>query len=300
MFFNADLLYAELVRALLTEGERVTTRNSSVYRLFAPDIFRFASFPLVQLRKTAWKKALREMEWFMSGDHQCPDELKDWWAGQLSEQMTLEDGYPDQLRWSATRGDGRHDQIHGVMGALKHSPFSRRILLTTWNPGDMAAITQTNENPNTPTTCHGTMVQYSVSAGPDGKPKTLNVYHYQRSADVLLGLPHNLVQHWALLTFFAHHAGLEVGTMHYQLGDVHLYDEPSHVRVGLEMHRWLNTLRFYDSFGTHEQGPRLVYTYGGEVDHVGLPAFKAADFTVVWPEGKEPAKPLTTERPRLL
>lgn len=291
----ADRLYGELVSTILMQGEHVKTRNSGAYRLFAPEVFRLAAFPLVQLRKTAWKKALRELEWFMSGLCDCPDELKDWWAGQLNPHDDLVNGYPWQLRAFSMEGeDEGFDQVAFVLDALRSNPYSRRILMTTWHPGEMANITKANQNPNTPTTCHGTMIQYSVSPDRDGKPATLNAYHFQRSADVLLGLPHNWVQHWALLTFFAHHTGLKVGGLRYQLGDAHIYDEQSHLQVAQAILKWAS------GYNPTEDAPRLVYTYGGEVDDAGLPAFKAADFSVEWPEGSVKSEPITLIRPKLL
>lgn len=287
---HADRLYGDLIADVWTKGEHVRTRNSGAYRLFAPDVLRLDTFPLIQLRRTAWKKALLELQWFMSGDSRCPAELTDWWTGQLNPHGDLVHGYPWQLR---AKADG-FDQVAFVLEALRNNPYSRRILMTTWNPGEMADITTANQNPNTPTTCHGTMLQYSVSPGLDGKPETLNAYHFQRSADVLLGLPHNLVQHWALLTFFATHAGLEVGTLTYQLGDAHIYDEQSHVQVAQTIIKWAH------GYSMTGEEPRLVYSYGGEVDSAGLPAFKANDFTVVWPEGATRSEPITTIRPKLL
>lgn len=288
---RADCDYQELLDGLLGRSEAVVTRNSKVYRQFVPLIYHFESAPLVTLRKTAWKKALREMEWFMSGVDECPEELRDWWAGQLSPDNKLLHGYPKQLRYSPNSVNGMLDQVAAVLHALQTNPYSRRLIMTTWNPGDMWDITETNENPNTPTCCHATMIQFSVDPGRDGKPETLNTYHYQRSADVLLGLPHNWMQHWALLTFFAHHAGLKVGQLSYQVGDLHLYAEESHLQAAIEVTQ---------ASRNDSVEPMLHYHYSGAVDHIGLPAFKAADFSLSWPAGIEVPKPVTTIKPRLL
>lgn len=289
---QADLAFASMVQDLLIRGEKLVTRNSAVYREFAPFPLTFTSFPIVTVRKTAWKKALREMEWFLSGNERCPEELKDWWNGQLNKQGLLVDGYSGQFRGFAYTEGESYDQIKGLLEGLKKSPFSRRHVLTVWNPGDMAFITQTNENPNTPTCCHGTMVQFSVSKDSEGN-QTLNAYHYQRSADILLGLLHNFAQYWALLTYFAHHSGMKVGSLKYQVGDLHLYDEPSHVEVAVALSRWSESPDQYPS-DTH--APKLVYNYCGEVDSTGVPVFKASDFSI---EG-DISPPVTTVRPKLL
>lgn len=87
----------------------------------------------------------------------------------------------------------------------------------------MAHITTINQNQDTPTTCHTSFNQYFV------RNRVLHGTTYQRSADVLLGLPHNLIQQAALLHYFAYHSQLEVGGLRYILGDAHLYDHPDHL-----------------------------------------------------------------------
>jgi thymidylate synthase len=221
----------------------------------------------------------------------CPLELRDWWEGQLDVDNNLIYGYPHQFRqFSGDWGHG-HDQVTETLAGLRTSPFGRRHVLTLWNPGEMAGITHANGNPRTPTTCHGTVMQFSVSPDKEGNPETLNMYHYQRSSDVLLGLPHNLVQYWALLTYFAHHSGLKVGRLVYQLGDAHLYAEESHLKVAIDIKR-----AEYPYYAHEEKSPVLTYQPSGEPDA----PFIAADFNIAWPEGEQPDPPASTIRPKLL
>ena len=84
----ANKIYATLLKEIIKEGDEVTTRNSDVYTHFNLPNTTFTSAPLVTVRKTAWRKALREMEWFLSGDSKCPEELLDWWHGQLDRKST--------------------------------------------------------------------------------------------------------------------------------------------------------------------------------------------------------------------
>lgn len=249
------------------------TRNHYAYSLITSDNILFANTPLVTVRKTAWKKALREMEWFLSGDSKCPDELLDWWDGQLSSYGRYHAGYGEQLRSFGSR----FDQIGSLIQSLIHHPCSRRHVITTWNPSDMDIITVLNDNLKTPTTCHGTIIQYFVR---DGK---LHASTYQRSADVLLGVPHNFIQHWALLLWLARQANLEVGTLRWLLGDAHVYNEPSHLEVAQQIIHADLTQRTLPN-------PTLVY-HGVTGDE-----FIASDFEMMG----EIEEPVTTIRPKLL
>ena len=274
----ANQKYVCILKEIINAGDLVTTRNHEVYSHFDLPNVAFTTTPLVTLRKTAWKKALREMEWFLSGDSECPKELLDWWDGQLDTDRCLTSGYGVQLRQSTFYdfriGDlSSFDQVKFIQDALKNNPNSRRLLMTTWNPGEMANITEANDNPNTPTCCHSIIVQFFVRNG------RLSMKSYQRSADMLLGVPHNWIQSWAMLMWFAHHAGLKVGSMTWMWGDAHIYNEPSHVDTAETM------IRFYT--GMNEV--KMVYTPTST-------DFKASDFTI---EGEIP-DPIVTTRPKLL
>ena len=282
MATDADKPYQSLITKILTFGDNVITRNHGVFRSYTQNIMAFDSLPLVTLRPTAAKKALREMEWFMSGDVKCPDDLKDWWAGQLNPRGNYWAGYSEQLRFA-----NNFDQIKYVLDGLKNNPFSRRLCLTAWNPKDMAKITEYNENPATPSTCHMSFVQFFV----DGLNK-VHMTQYQRSCDVLLGLPHNLVQHWSLLTFLAHHSGREVGTYQWIGGDCHIYNEPSHLEVA-------NIIKDYDVDLHNRHTPYLEYNYSAVpnlIHHPDTPTYVATDFSI---KGSVP-EPITKIRPKLL
>lgn len=277
---QADKIYLELLQEVMTNGDEVTTRNSDCYSHFNLPNVTFTEFPLVTLRKTAVKKAIREMEWFLSGDYECPKELLDWWSGQLNVDNKLLDGYSCQFRHSLFAGKeegvGLFDQVEFIIKALKTNPNSRRLLMSIWNPGEMAAITETNENPNTPTCCHSIVVQFFVRSG------SLHMKTYQRSADMLLGVPHNWVQSWAMLMFFAKQTGLEVGSMTWMWGDAHIYKEESHLATVTQL------LERKDKLGVDPE-VELFYEPSSE-------DFLASDFMIL---GDIPT-PVLTLRPKLL
>lgn len=214
-----DAIYCSLIKTILNEGDSIPGRNGQVKRLFDLPAIGFASTPLVTVRKTAWKKAIREMEWFLSGNPKCPEELLDWWSTQLDPDGMYIAGYGEQLRSFMFT----FDQIEHLLEGLIEHPYSRRHVITTWNPCEMADITALNNNPLTPTTCHTTIAQFFVT--PLGG---LSMHSYQRSADMLLGVPHNWIQSWALLMWVATQSGMFVDKMLWTFGDAHIYMEESH------------------------------------------------------------------------
>ena len=271
---EANRKYVCLLKEILNNGDSVTTRNSQVYSHFDLPNITFTELPLITLRKTAWKKALREMEWFLSGNSKCPDELLDWWDGQLDKFNRYQGGYSTQFRAMSGGEETIFDQIDFIQEGLKNNPNSRRLLMTVWSPIDMAEITILNDNPNTPTCCHSIVVQFFVRNG------YLSMKTYQRSADMLLGVPHNWVQSWAMLMWFAHHAGLKVGSMTWMWGDAHVYDEESHIDTARNMIRYCTgTTTKFD----------MVYRPTSK-------DFKASDFSI---NGEIP-EPVVTTRPKLL
>ena len=211
-----DLMYAGLLSQLKDTGERITTRNSNVRRKIGTTIV-CPKTPLISLRRTAWKNALREMEWFLSGSsdiNTLHPAVRSWWEPWADKNTGVVGyNYGHQFRqfcgWGAVV-----DQIALLLKGLRNHPYSRRNVITTWNTADM-------NNPFTPiTNCHGTVIQCFVTAD-----NRLDMITYQRSVDVVCGLPHNLIQYWAFLMWLAYHSGRTPGQLGWIGGDVHLYEE---------------------------------------------------------------------------
>ena len=286
----ADFWLGDLISSILDLCPERETRNHKARSNFFFPVVLFKSTPLVTVRRTFWQKALAEMEWFLMGTAPCPDTLANWWEGQLDENDRYINGYGTQFRSFATQSGIPFDQIKFLLQELKAHPNSRRLLLTAWNPGDMARITVDNNNPKTPTTCHSTLVHFFVEEGP--LRGILHMKSYQRSADSLLGVQHNWIQSWALLQFLAYHCGYDTGTLQWRFGDAHVYMHPTHTEVAEKIADW-----YADSALVSEtEECQLSYDYSGVVDVEGYPMFLARDFTLT---GNIPA-PITKLRPALL
>lgn len=174
---EADKIYIGLIRKL-GKGDVIETRNSKTISSINLPTMTFTTFPLVTVRKTAWRLALMEMAWFISGDIKCPSELSHWWKGQLNGNGEYLNGYSQQFRGSTSYINDDlifFDQIKFLIKEIKEHPNSRRLILSSWNSGEMSCIREINDNSNTPSTCHNSLTQFFV------RDNKLHLKTYQRS-----------------------------------------------------------------------------------------------------------------------
>ncbi|NVY95763.1 thymidylate synthase [Lactobacillus sp. DCY120] len=107
------------------------------------------------------------------------------------------------------RADGQEiDQIAQLVQQIKTTPDSRRLILTAWNPAEVAQMALPP--------CH-TLCQFYVREG------HLSCQLYQRSADMFLGVPFNIASYALLTHLLAKVTGLEVGEFVHTFGDAHIY-----------------------------------------------------------------------------
>ena len=174
------------------------------------------SFPLITTKRVHFKSVAVELLWFLRGStnvHWLQERGVTIWDEWADEKGDLGPVYGKQWRsWGAPDG-GTIDQISRVIESLRKTPFSRRHIVSAWNPADV-------EDMALPP-CH-TMFQFYVSERPDGV-KELSCQLYQRSADMFLGVPFNIAS-YALLTYLiAHEVGMTPGDFVWTGGDCHIY-----------------------------------------------------------------------------
>jgi thymidylate synthase len=109
--------------------------------------------------------------------------------------------------WPA--GDGRTiDQLSNVLAEIRRNPDSRRLIVSAWNVGDIPRMALPP--------CHA-FFQFYVA---DGR---LSCQLYQRSCDILLGVPFNIASYALLTHMVAQQCDLGVGDFVWTGGDCHLY-----------------------------------------------------------------------------
>jgi thymidylate synthase len=220
--------YLALLDHLLTNGTDrpdrtgVGTRGVFGYQMR----FNLADgFPLLTTKKVHTKSIIHELLWFLRGSgniaylKQHGVTIWDEWA---DENGDLGPVYGVQWRKWAKNIDGCYtghatnevDQIANLISDLKKNPFSRRHIVTAWNP---PLIPQMKLPP-----CHTLWQCYVQQENKDTVP-TLHLHLYARSIDSFLGLPFNIASYAFLLTMLAHVTDMEPGDLVISFGDLHLY-----------------------------------------------------------------------------
>jgi thymidylate synthase len=206
--------YLDLLRDVLCNGarrgDRTGTGTLSVFgRQVRFDLTK--GFPIPTTKKLFVKGVIHELLWFLQGstnvkylqDHGVG--IWDEWADERGEL-----GPVYGAQWRSWRGyDGEViDQISRVVGQIRCSPDSRRLIISAWN---VAEIDKMRLPP-----CH-CLFQFYVN---DGK---LSCQLYQRSADLFLGVPFNIASYSLLLMMIARVTGLQASEFIHTFGDLHLY-----------------------------------------------------------------------------
>ena len=211
--------YLELLAKILADGDVKADRTGTGTRSIFGHQLRIdlsQGFPLVTTKKLHWKSIVHELLWFLRGDTNIAY-LKaqgvgiwDEWADKNGDLGPV---YGKQWRAWQAPGGGVIDQISEVVEEIKRNPFSRRLIVSAWNPADLPAMALAP--------CH-CLFQFYVSEGADGKRK-FSCQLYQRSADVFLGVPFNIASYALLTAMVAHVTGLDLGDFVHSFGDAHLY-----------------------------------------------------------------------------
>jgi thymidylate synthase len=216
---HADPAYLDLLKEVLAHGVDRPDRTGTGAKSVFGHQMRFdlaQGFPLLTTKKLHMKSILLELLWFLRGDtnvrwlQEQGVSIWDEWADAEGELGPV---YGKQWRsWAAP--DGRViDQIAQVMAGLKANPYSRRHVVSAWNPADVEAMALPP--------CH-CLFQFFVAPNAQGRQR-LSLQLYQRSADIFLGVPFNIASYALLLLMVAHVLDMEAGEFVHTLGDAHLY-----------------------------------------------------------------------------
>ncbi len=206
--------YLELLEHVLSTGtEKEDRTGTGTISVFGHQM-RFnleEGFPVLTTKKLHLKSIIYELLWFLKGDTNIKylqDNGVRIWNEWADENGNLGHIYGYQWR-SWPTPDGNHiDQITEVVKGIQNNPYSRRLLVSAWNVGELDKM-------NLPP-CH-ILFQFYVANG------KLSCQLYQRSADIFLGVPFNIASYALLTMMMAQVTGLRLGDFVHTLGDGHIY-----------------------------------------------------------------------------
>lgn len=237
---GGEIQYLQLCTNILHPSTPLRSgRNGVTKSLFSPDILRFdlqnKSFPLLTTKKMYFKGIVEELLFFIRGDTNSKlleEKGIKIWSKNTSRQFLDQNSFSLRqegmmgpmygFQWrhfngkydeETGRGSGGLDQMKELVDNLKKDPFSRRHLLTDYNPG------MARDGVLYP--CHSIAVQFYVSE--DGK--FLDAFCFNRSSDVFLGLPFNIASTSLLVRLIAEVTGYAARFVNIAVGDAHIYQQ---------------------------------------------------------------------------
>lgn len=235
--------YLDMCRYILEHGEdrpdRTGTGTRSVFGYQTRYDLR-EGFPLLTTKKMYLRPIAEELLWFIKGDtnikYLVDRNVKIWneWPyedfkksedfngetlEEFVEKIKNDDDFAKKhgnlgpvygAQWRNFNNEGT-DQLMKLIDSLKNNPFSRRHIISAWNPS------QVDEMALPP--CH-TLMQFYVSSD----KKYLSCQLYQRSADTFLGVPFNIASYALLTCMLAQVCGYEPKEFIHTIGDAHIYE----------------------------------------------------------------------------
>ena len=226
-----DTQYRDCLRTILNEGDWIQKTPQSVGALTVFGALPKMVFdlkngvPLITERKMGfWRKSIAEIIAFMHGVRDL-DELEKWgcdfwkdYKGRGTE-FGLEPNDLGPGSYGAAFHDfpmpdgGKFNQVSHILDQLRRFPDIRTHKITTWIPFYIGrgGIQKAIVSP-----CHGD-IMFRVING------RLDMLMHQRSADMPIGVPSNMIQYAAVLLMAARHVGLRPGKYIHDIDDAHIY-----------------------------------------------------------------------------
>lgn len=219
--------YQHLLESVLDIGEEREDRTGvGTVETFGESLHFHVghSFPLLTTKKMHFRGIAEELLWFIQGGTLDIDT----WEWRMGKKELQEKGIHIWDEWDAPNpkfegdlgpiygaqlrhyGPDEIDQLSNLIHGLKTDPYSRRHVITMWNPTDIPEMALPP--------CHGLVIQFYVSN--DGK---LDLIMHQRSADLFLGLPYNIASYALLLRMVAQVTGYEARWLDINIGCAHIY-----------------------------------------------------------------------------
>ena len=230
-----EVQYITLLNDTLISNNYTHGRNGRVISQFGKYLYFNLSkeFPLLTTKKMFLRGVVEELLFFLRGETDSKilekkgvtiwkpnTEDRGGLMGPMYGYQWRNFGAPYSEMTRSSISDGM-DQLNNVVRLIKTEPTSRRIMMTTFNP------LQAEEGVLYP--CHSIIIQFYVENEfcdiTNREVSYLDLYCYNRSNDVGLGLPFNIASTSLLLMIIAKITSLVPRYVNISMGDAHIYVE---------------------------------------------------------------------------
>ena len=218
----ADKIFKDMCRSILDEGVWDTdhdvrprwadgTPAHTVKKFCVVNRYDLSKeFPIITLRRTAFKSAVDELLWiWQKKSNNVKDLSSHIWDSWADENGSIGKAYGYQLGVKHVYPEGEFDQVDRVLFDLRHNPASRRIMTNIYNFADLHEM-------------HLYPCAYSMTFNVTGD--RLNAILNQSSQDTLTANNWNVVQYAVLVHMMAQVSGLVPGEFVHVIADAHIYD----------------------------------------------------------------------------
>jgi len=238
-----DNQYQRLLRDILEKGTRTPSQQGTdAITLMGPNPmhFRFDNgFPIINERNmspkeserlpvTVWQQAIAEICAFINGVH-TQEELEKfgcyWWKSWVTPEKCAKRGLETGDLGPGSYGVAFHDfptvdgstfnQFKHIAEQIIEEPQLRTHFVSPWIP-QYIGRGKGKQQKVVVAPCHGWLHLRVI----DNK---LTLHMFQRSADVPVGVPSNMVQYGALLMMLAHVTSTEPYEYIHSFSDAHIY-----------------------------------------------------------------------------
>lgn len=219
-FFESQ--YAEALAKCLHDGVPSEDRTGVGTRRLQHVTFEWSGIAALRGKKLNLPNAVSELLWMMLGKTDL-ESLKsrgvNYWDSWVKPDGTFGPIYGAQMRNFGTRAEGYYDQLRECCRQIIEDPWSRRIIMSLWNPNDLEEMALPP--------CH-CFYQFTVVPA-DDDVRELNLHVTQRSADAFIGVPYDFLLFSFMLQLVAlfcdrDDAPLRAGKVYYTCNDFHVYD----------------------------------------------------------------------------
>ncbi len=240
---SPDTQYRRVLQEIIDKGTRTSTQQETdAITLIAPSPMRFFmsnGFPMITERNmapkpserlpvTIWQQAIGEICAFINGvrtqkgleSYGCS-----WWSAWVTEKKCAKRGletgdlgpgsYGAAFHDFPTSEGGTYNQFQNIVEQIREFPQLRTHFISPWIP-QYTIRGSGKQQKVVVCPCHG-WIHFRVFGN------KLTLHMFQRSADIPVGVPSNMVEYAALLMMVARATGLQAHEYVHSFSDAHIY-----------------------------------------------------------------------------